>query len=89
MGSITNTIKRERKKERDYKPYYIVTEREKKKERKRDGRREYSSIRRRNRHGQSNTDKVKLPIYNAEKERKKERERRYIKTTFHSLFGKI
>ena len=36
MGSITNTIKRERKKERDHKPYYIVTEREKKKERKRE-----------------------------------------------------
>ena len=36
MASITNTIKRERKKERDHKPYYIVTEREKKKERKRE-----------------------------------------------------
>ena len=36
MGSITNTIKRETKKERDHKPYYIVTEREKKKERKRE-----------------------------------------------------
>ena len=36
VGSITNTIKRERKKERDHKLYYIVTEREKKKERKRE-----------------------------------------------------
>ena len=76
MGSITNTIKRDRKKERDHKPYYIVTEREKKKERKkeRDGSREYS-IRRRNRHGQSNTDKVKLTIYNAEKEKERERKK--------------
>ena len=74
MGSITNTIKRERKKERDHKPYYIVTEREKKKERKRETDVENIVVsRRRNRHGQSNTDKVKLPIYNAEKERKKER----------------
>ena len=88
MGSITNTIKRDRKKERDHKPYYIVTEREKKKERKkeRDGSREYS-IRRRNRHGQSNTDKVKLTIYNAdkEKEREKERKRAEIYKTYISF----
>ena len=36
VGSITNTIKRERKEERDHTLYYIVTEREKKKERKRE-----------------------------------------------------
>ena len=36
VGSITNTIKRERKKEGDHTLYYIVTEREKKKERKRE-----------------------------------------------------
>ena len=72
-GSITNTIKRERKKERDHKPHYIVTEREKKKERKRETDVENIVYVLRNRHGQSNTDKGNYRyITQRKKERKKE-----------------